>query len=89
LCACTSARNHLKEAKRHHLNIIVAGHIASDNLGIIFFWTRSPKARISTVIPCSGFVRSRGKAEPGSGAVIAGSFLSEFPRIWQSDVFVL
>lgn len=50
--------SHIEEARKHHVNIVVAGHMASDSLGNnlladIF------EARGLNIIPCSGFFRVR------------------------------
>lgn len=47
---------HLDEAKKHHVNIVVSGHMSSDSLGINLIadeWQR----RGINVIPCSGLIR--------------------------------
>ncbi|MBN1521891.1 MAG: NGG1p interacting factor NIF3 [Candidatus Aureabacteria bacterium] len=51
------SEEHLKEAKTHHLNVIIAGHIASDNMGLNLFLDALVKKENINVIPCSGFVR--------------------------------
>lgn len=49
------------EAKKHHLNVIVAGHMASDSLGLNLFLDNLEKNGIE-IVPCSGFIRvSRAK----------------------------
>jgi putative NIF3 family GTP cyclohydrolase 1 type 2 len=50
-----------EEAEKHHLNVIVAGHMASDSLGMNLFLDNLEKKGIE-IIPCSGFIRiSRAK----------------------------
>ena len=44
------------EAKKHHLNVIVAGHMASDSLGLNLFLDNLEKKGIE-IVPCSGFIR--------------------------------
>ena len=53
---------HRKKAEKHHLNVIIAGHISSDNLGINLMFDELQKKGRLKIIPCSGFRRfSRGK----------------------------
>ena len=48
---------HVGEAKKHHLNIIIAGHIASDTLGLNrILDDLDPNGKLE-IIPCSGFTR--------------------------------
>jgi putative NIF3 family GTP cyclohydrolase 1 type 2 len=56
--------DHLKEAKKNHVNVVIAGHMASDAIGINLFldglMRKYGKVEIHT---CSGFVRvARDKA---------------------------
>jgi hypothetical protein len=49
-----------KEAEKHHLNVILAGHISSDNLGLnLLFDKLENKASKLEFIECSGFRRFR------------------------------
>lgn len=50
------SEEHRKEAKKNHLNVIVAGHMASDSIGINLFAEQLEKENI-TIFPCSGFIR--------------------------------
>lgn len=45
-----------KKAEEHHLNVIIAGHIASDNIGVNL-WFDKLEARGVGVKTCSGIVR--------------------------------
>ncbi len=56
------SEKHLEEAKKQNLNVIVAGHMASDNLGLnILLDAVCGNERIG-IIPCSGFERvARGR----------------------------
>lgn len=45
-----------KEAEKYHINVIIAGHMASDSLGINLFVDELEKRGVET-IPCSGFIR--------------------------------
>lgn len=54
------ADEHRLEARKYHLNVVVAGHIASDSLGMNLFLDELEKAGIK-VIPCSGLIRIKRK----------------------------
>ncbi len=45
-----------KEAEKYHLNVIIAGHMASDSVGINVFLDALVKQRVK-IIPCSGLIR--------------------------------
>jgi len=52
---------HKKEAEASHINVVVAGHISSDSLGMNLFLDELEKRKIE-IIPCSGLIRiSRNK----------------------------
>jgi hypothetical protein len=53
------SEDHYKNAKDEHINLIVAGHIASDNLGMNLLIDQFEKKSRLNIIPCSGFVRIR------------------------------
>ncbi len=44
------------EAVKHYVNIVIAGHIASDSLGLNIILDELEKKNIE-IIPCSGFIR--------------------------------
>lgn len=44
------------EAQKHHLNVIVAGHMSSDSLGLNLFLDNVEKKGVE-IVPCSGFIR--------------------------------
>ncbi|MFH1593370.1 MAG: NGG1p interacting factor NIF3 [Candidatus Omnitrophota bacterium] len=48
---------HFKMAKAEFLNVIIAGHIASDNLGLNILLDELVKIEDLNIVPCSGFVR--------------------------------
>ena len=48
---------HRKEAQKHHLNVVVAGHISSDNLGINLLLDALSKDSQFEIHACSGFRR--------------------------------
>jgi len=55
------SEEHKKEAELAHINIVIAGHISSDSLGVNLFMDELEKKGIE-IIPCSGFTRfSRAK----------------------------
>ena len=51
------SEKHYKEAEKHHINIIVAGHMASDTLGVNLLLDEIEKKEKLKIIPCSGFRR--------------------------------
>lgn len=53
-----------KEAAKYHINVVIAGHISSDSLGVNQFLDELEKKRIE-IIPCSGLIRvSRNRKRP-------------------------
>jgi putative NIF3 family GTP cyclohydrolase 1 type 2 len=57
---------HIKEAAKHHINVIVAGHMASDSLGMNFILDNIEKRGIE-VVPCSGLIRVKRSAKGKKG----------------------
>lgn len=51
------SEKHYQEAEKHHINVIVAGHMASDTLGLNLLLDEIEKKERFTIIPCSGFRR--------------------------------
>lgn len=47
---------HKKEAEKYHINVIIAGHMSSDSLGMNLFLDELEKRGIE-IIPCSGLIR--------------------------------
>lgn len=47
---------HLKEAKKHHINIVVAGHMVSDSLGTNLMLDELEKRGVE-IVSCSGLIR--------------------------------
>jgi putative NIF3 family GTP cyclohydrolase 1 type 2 len=45
-----------KQAKENHINVVVAGHMASDSIGLNLFADKLVKRGVE-VVPCSGFIR--------------------------------
>jgi putative NIF3 family GTP cyclohydrolase 1 type 2 len=51
------SEENFKKAKKHKLNILIAGHIASDSLGMNLLLSKiDPNGKLN-IIPCSGFIR--------------------------------
>lgn len=53
------SEEHYKHAKTEYINVVIAGHIASDNLGLNLLLDEIEKKEKLNIIPCSGFVRVR------------------------------
>lgn len=51
------SEEHYKKAKEEQINIIIAGHIASDNIGLNLIFDELEKKDTFKIITCSGFVR--------------------------------
>lgn len=47
---------HREKANEHHMNVVIAGHMASDSLGMNLFLDELEKKGID-VVPCSGLIR--------------------------------
>ncbi len=55
------SEDHRKQAEKHHINYVIAGHMASDSLGLNLFLDELEKEGVE-IFPCSGFIRhSRNK----------------------------
>jgi len=50
------SEEHKKEAESAHLNVVIAGHISSDSLGVNLFLDELEKRGIE-IVPCSGLIR--------------------------------
>ncbi|MFA6908851.1 MAG: NGG1p interacting factor NIF3 [Patescibacteria group bacterium] len=48
--------DHKREAEKHHISVIIAGHMSSDSLGMNLFLDELEKKGIE-IIPCSGLIR--------------------------------
>jgi len=58
-----ASEEHVKKAKEHHLNLVIAGHMSSDSVGMNLLLDELEKQGIQ-IIPFSGFIRiSRIKSE--------------------------
>lgn len=53
------SEEHFKHARDEHINVVIAGHIASDSLGINLLLDEVEKRERLNIIPCSGFIRVR------------------------------
>jgi putative NIF3 family GTP cyclohydrolase 1 type 2 len=51
------SEDHRKEAEKYHLHVVIAGHIASDNLGLNLLLDEVEKRRPLDILECSGFKR--------------------------------
>ncbi|MEW6002617.1 MAG: NGG1p interacting factor NIF3 [Nitrospirota bacterium] len=51
------SEDHRREAEKNHLNVIVAGHISSDTLGLNLFMDEISKGDSLEILECSGFKR--------------------------------
>lgn len=51
------SEEHFKHAKTEFINVIIAGHIASDTLGLNLLLDRLTKQEKMRIIPCSGYIR--------------------------------
>ncbi len=53
------SEEHRKEAEKHHLNVVIAGHISSDNLGLNLLLDEVLREQPVEIRECSGFRRFR------------------------------
>ncbi len=51
------SEEHFREAKKEHVNVVVAGHIPSDSVGMNLLLDRLIEKEDFNIIPCSGFMR--------------------------------
>lgn len=51
------SEEHFKNAKTEMINVVIAGHIASDTLGLNLLLDELEKKEKMRIVPCSGFVR--------------------------------
>lgn len=50
------SEKHREEAEKAHINVVIAGHISSDSIGVNLFLDNLEKKGIE-IIPCSGMIR--------------------------------
>ncbi len=55
------SEGHFKSVNREHINVVIAGHISSDALGLNLFLDQLQKKTTLDIITCSGFNRVRRK----------------------------
>jgi hypothetical protein len=51
------SEEHFKKAQEEHMNVVIAGHIASDNLGLNIMLDELSKKEKFNILACSGFKR--------------------------------
>lgn len=51
-----ASEEHRKEAQKHHINLVIAGHMSSDSLGMNLLLDRFEKKGIE-ILSCGGFIR--------------------------------
>ena len=51
------SEEHRKEAEKNHLNVVMAGHTASDNLGLNLLFDEVMKGQDMRIFACSGLQR--------------------------------
>jgi len=54
--AMHQSEEHKKAAEKAHINVVIAGHISSDSLGMNLFLDELEKKGIE-IVPCSGLIR--------------------------------
>jgi len=54
------SEEHKKEAEKNHINVVIAGHISSDSIGMNLFLDQLERRGIK-IIPCSGLIRIKRK----------------------------
>ena len=50
------AEGHRKEAEKYNINVVIAGHIASDSLGMNLFLDEMEQRKVA-ILPTSGLIR--------------------------------
>jgi putative NIF3 family GTP cyclohydrolase 1 type 2 len=51
--------DHRKEAEKHHIHVVIAGHISSDSLGVNLLLDKIESREPLQVVECSGFKRTK------------------------------
>jgi len=54
------SEKHREEAEKAHINVVIAGHISSDSIGVNLFLDRLEEKGVE-VVPCSGLIRKKRK----------------------------
>ena len=52
------SEDHRKEAEKHHVNVVIAGHISSDTLGVNLLFDKALSPDVE-VVATSGFKRNK------------------------------
>ncbi|MDD5644644.1 MAG: NGG1p interacting factor NIF3 [bacterium] len=55
------SEDHVKEAEKHYINMVVAGHISSDNIGLNLLLDKLTAKGRFDIVECSGFERVKRK----------------------------
>ena len=55
------SEEHFRKVRAEHINVIIAGHIASDSLGLNLLLDKLEKRQKFSIIECSGFKRVKRK----------------------------
>ncbi|MBI4845215.1 MAG: NGG1p interacting factor NIF3 [Candidatus Omnitrophica bacterium] len=55
------SEDHLKKAKEEHVNVVIAGHISSDSIGLNLLFDSIEKKQQFNIVECSGFTRIKRK----------------------------
>ena len=63
IVAMHMSEDHRKEAEKHHIHVVIAGHISSDTLGINLLLDALERRAAFTVLECSGFKRIKRRNE--------------------------
>jgi hypothetical protein len=53
------SEDHRKEAEKHHLRVVLAGHVSSDTLGLNLLLDEIEKRERIDILACSGFTRTK------------------------------
>lgn len=62
LVAMHLPEDHRKEAEKHHLHVVIAGHISSDTLGLNLLLDKLEASEPLQIVACSGFKRFKRSA---------------------------
>ncbi len=54
------SEKHREEAEKAHINVVIAGHISSDSIGVNLFLDKLEEKGVE-VVPCSGLIRTKRK----------------------------
>ena len=54
--AMHQSEKHVKSAEEAHVNVVIAGHMSSDSIGINIFLDKLEEQGVE-IVPCSGLIR--------------------------------